>query len=478
MAWNQLEIDNSNVSFACLGFFCILFCLVSRLIKEKFYIGEATLAAIFGLIIGPHALNWVNPYNWGNFNYITLEISRIILCIELVAVGIELPPKYIFRNAYAIFLQLFFSMIIGWLVFAAFIHLILPDYSFTWGLLISACVTATDPVLAQEVIGKSKFAAEFVPTHIRHLITAESGCNDGLAVPFVFLAVDLIIDAGDSHRIAKDFICITVLYQCLFGSIFGFIIGYALSWAFRLSQKLDWINREFKVLFVIMIGLFITGITPLLGVDELLAAFFAGCGFVWDDWLENGELLLEQESFMDSFDCFLNMAYFIYFGASVSWENFNNHLLHLDVWRLILIAIVFLVLRRFPPVLAYYKLSPDIHSFKEAIFVSHFGPIGVSGLFACILAISKLEKFALDTEETPIADITVPNEVPLSHLINTVFPVVSFIVTVSVIVYGLSAPLIVFYKFIKEKYITKSIDNQTSLEMETDIIELNKIHKL
>ena len=39
--------------------------------------------------------------------------------------------------------------------------------------------------------------------------------------------------------------------------------------------------------------------------------------------------------------------------------------------------------------------------------------------------------------------------------------------SVSVIVYGLSAPIIVFYKFIKAKYLTKSIDNQTTLETVT-----------
>lgn len=61
--------------------------------------------------------------------------------------------------------------------------------SYTWlefsaSLLISACITATDPILAQSVVS-GKFAQR-VPGHLRNLLSAESGCNDGMAFPFYF----------------------------------------------------------------------------------------------------------------------------------------------------------------------------------------------------------------------------------------------------------------------------------------------------
>jgi CPA1 family monovalent cation:H+ antiporter len=447
MVWSQLNPDKTHIAFACLGFFTFFFALCSCFIKEKIFFGEAPLSTIYGLIIGPHCLNWFNPYNWNNFLSNTLEISRVLLCIELVAVGIELPPKYIYKHFLAIFYLLSFAMIVGWLVFAAFVYLLIPGYSFAWGLLISACVTATDPVLAQAIIGKSKFAADRVPNHIKRLLTAESALNDGLAVPFVYLALNIIIHAGHPNEIAKDFIITTILYECIFGSFFGFLFGYLASWLVRLSKKYNLIDKESNIFFSLTMSFFLTGISPILGIDDLLASFFAGCAFVWDDWLDRSN---EEESFIDSLDVFLNITYFVYFGSIIPWDQFNNSDLGLNCWRLIILAIVFLILRRFPAVIMHYKINPDIHSLKEAIFVGHFGPIGVSGLFACILAISDLEATALHIKHGPVVG-DVGKNVEFSQLINTVYPLVSYLVVVSLVVHGSSAAFIVFSSFLKRK---------------------------
>lgn len=447
MVWNQLDPDRTHVAYACLGFFTVLFALCSSVVKEKLFFGEATVSAVFGLVIGPHCFGWFDPHAWGNPLYNTLEISRILLCIELVAVGIELPPRYVYHKRTPLCTLLFFAMVVGWLVFAAFVHWLVPGYSFAWGLLVSACVTATDPVLAQAIIGKSKFASKYVPLHLKRLLTAESACNDGLAVPFVYLALNIIVHSGNSSQIAKNFICITVLYECLFGCVLGASLGYASSWAVRLAKKYDLIDNESNIFFPVAVAFFCAGISPILGIDDLLASFCAGCGFVWDDWYVRRR---EDESFIDSLDVFLNISYFIYFGSIVPWEQFNNAALGLNAWRLVVLAIVFLTLRRFPAVLMHYKINPEIRSFKEAIFVGHFGPIGVSGIFACILAISDLEVDALGVAHGPVVG-DVPDNVKMAQLINSIFPLVSFLVVVSIIVHGSSAAFIVFSSHLKKK---------------------------
>lgn len=442
MVWSQLDPDKTHLVSACLGFFSFWLAISSSFVKERLYLGEAPVSAIFGLIVGPHCLDWINPYKWDNILYNTLEISRIVLCVELVAVGMDLPPKFIWFKAKSILLLLSFAMIIGWLVFAAFIYAIFPKYHFTWGLLISACVTATDPVLAQAIIGKSKFAQQRVPEHIRNLLTAESACNDGLAVPFVYLALNLIVHANNGKEIAKDFICVTVLYQCVFGCLVGVIVGYGASWLVRISRKSDWIDKESNIFFPLTMAFFLAGISPILGIDDLLSSFCAGTAYVWDDWLDRSD---EETSFMDSLDVFLNIGYFIYFGTLVPWDQFNNVDLGMNAWRLILLAIVFLTLRRFPAVIMHYKLNPEIHSLKEAIFVGHFGPIGVSGMFACILAIADLETTSLKIKHGPIVG-NVAENIEWSNLTNTVFTMVCFLVVVSIIVHGLSAAAIVLYE--------------------------------
>ncbi len=51
------------------------------------------------------------------------------------------------------------------------------------------CVLDTQPTQSslQAVVG-GKYADKHVPAHLRHLLAAESGCNDGAAFPFLYLA--------------------------------------------------------------------------------------------------------------------------------------------------------------------------------------------------------------------------------------------------------------------------------------------------
>lgn len=70
--------------------------------------------------------------------------------------------------------------------------------------MIAAAVTPTDPILAQAVIG-GKFADKHVPAHVRHMLAAESGCNDGAAFPFLGIALYLTLDKSDGHAVGHWF---------------------------------------------------------------------------------------------------------------------------------------------------------------------------------------------------------------------------------------------------------------------------------
>jgi NhaP-type Na+/H+ or K+/H+ antiporter len=75
----------------------VLFGLFSSFIKETLRLGEAPVATVVGIIIGPHALNLFNPYSWGGLdnekvtNEITLEVTRVVIALSVFAVGVELP---------------------------------------------------------------------------------------------------------------------------------------------------------------------------------------------------------------------------------------------------------------------------------------------------------------------------------------------------------------------------------------------------
>lgn len=95
-------------------------------------------------------------------------------------------------------------MIIGWLVSAGFIYALIPGLDFLGALVVAACVTPTDPILAASVVGKGKFAQEHVPSHIRHILQAESGANDGAAFPFLYLVCSGLINRLSCYCFAKN----------------------------------------------------------------------------------------------------------------------------------------------------------------------------------------------------------------------------------------------------------------------------------
>ncbi|KAF2838108.1 hypothetical protein M501DRAFT_1017137 [Patellaria atrata CBS 101060] len=448
MAWEHLSINKPHLVYIILGGFTSLFMLCSSIIKEKFYIGEATVATICGIIFGPHAANLIDPSTWGNVDQITLEFSRIVLVVQCFAVGVELPKAYMEKHWRSVTFLLIPVMTFGWLMTSLFIWWILRSH-LDWldSLCIAACVTATDPVLASSVVGKGKFAKR-VPKHLRDLLSAESGCNDGMAFPFIYLAVYLIRYRPDASEVAFHWICYTVLYECIFGAIYGVIIGYLARRAIRYAHEHDLIDRESFLVFYFVLALFCAGSGSLLGMDDLLVGFACGVGFSNDGWfLEK----TEESHVSNVIDLLINLAFFVYFGTIIPWASFNSEILGLSPWRLVVIGILVLFFRRIPIMLALKPVIPDLKTWREAMFAGHFGPIGVGALFVAILARAELE-----TEETtPLAVIPEPG-FPHLNIIEIIWPVTTFLVVVSIVVHGSSIAVFTLGKHINTLTITLS----------------------
>lgn len=216
MHFHPFAVSTPHILYACLGGFVVFFGMFSLFIREKLYIGEACWAFLFGVIIGPYGANIVDPRSWGNSeestNDFTLEFTRIVIAIGVFAVGVELPKKYMYRHWRSLFFLLVPVMTWGWFVSAALIYALIPNLNFLSALAIAACLTPTDPILAAAIIG-GKYADKHVPAHLRHLIAAESGSNDGAAYPFLYFALYLTLDRTTGAALKDWFL---VSWLCAF----------------------------------------------------------------------------------------------------------------------------------------------------------------------------------------------------------------------------------------------------------------------
>ena len=90
---------------------------------------------------------------------------------------------------------------------------------------------------------------------------------------------------------------------------------------------------------------------------------------------------IEDSNFSSTVDLLANSAIFLYLGVSMPFSAWADASLTLTPWRLVLLAISILALRRIPCIFALQWFIPDIKTKREALFSGHFGPMGVGAIF-------------------------------------------------------------------------------------------------
>ncbi|KAE8539786.1 hypothetical protein D1P53_003723 [Cryptococcus gattii VGV] len=415
-AFHPFEVTVPHLAYAFLGGFVVIFGMVSLFVKEKLYVGEAPIATLVGIIIGPHCLNLFNPLAWGGGSEstaddITLEVTRVVIAISVFAVGVELPKplgKGIHEAALAVAL-----------LSSGSLHGVGMD-----GLRPPHLGPDTGPNIPRLALIGGKFADKHVPAHIRHLLSAESGSNDGAAFPFLYIALYLLLDSSPGHAVGEWFY-MTWAYEIILGVVIGAILGFCARKFMKFAERKRLIDRQSYVAQYVSLAVLSIGVTSLLGSDDLLSAFACGCAFAWDGFFNKAT---EDAVFSNVIDLLFNCAAFIYIGAIIPFNNFND-LPDLRVWRLVVLAILILLVRRLPSIIACYRFIPDIKTFREALFTGWFGPMGVGAVFISTLARSSLPEGEPDK-----------NTEAVDRLKAVIMPVTLFLVLSSIVTHGMSIP--------------------------------------
>ncbi|KAF1943361.1 hypothetical protein EJ02DRAFT_142832 [Clathrospora elynae] len=434
-----LALNNFNIVCATLGGFITVFGLVSYLLKEKFYLSEALISLVAGLIFSPHATNWIKPSEYALndpevLDTITLYFTRLVLGVQLVLAGVQLPSRYLKTEWKSLALLLGPGMTVMWLVTSLLVFALVPHISFLQALAVGACVTPTDPVLSNSIV-KGKFADKNIPKELQKIIVAESGANDGLGYPFLFLPLYLIQHIGhggqgsdNSTRVAVGLWFgetwgYTIILSVVYGATVGWIAKELLHWA----EEKKYVDRESFLVFAITLALFIVGTVGMVGSDDVLACFIAGNTFTWDDWFR---LETMDDSFQPTIDMLLNVSIFIWFGAVCPWSSFAHNAV-IPLYRLISLGILVLLFRRPPIIFAMHKQIHQIEQRRQALFVGFFGPIGVSAVFYLIISLEFLRGIKVDGVVREDA----------AFLMEVMNVVIWFLVICSIVVHGLSIPM-------------------------------------
>ncbi|KAG0767784.1 hypothetical protein G6F62_000682 [Rhizopus arrhizus] len=438
------EFSTFTIAIAILSGFILLFGYVSMFIKERCFLSEAFVALVVGIIAGPLVSNGFNPLSWDDHDEITKELTRCILAIQVMTVGIELPKHYMKKEWLTMFILLVPIMVFMWLVSGLFIWWLIPPLDYLHSLVIAACVCPTDPILANSVV-KGRFAEKHVPCHIRNALSAESGANDGMAFPFLFLSLFLISEHNVGTAIGK-WVYITCLFQITLSCIIGIVVGYVARIILQWSERNHLIDKPSFLCFAIALALFLMSMTGFSGSDDLLACFVAGNAFSWDDWFRQET---EEAHFQEVIDMMLNLSVFVYIGAIIPWSDFDNTHIGLEPWRLVVIALLILLFRRLPVMLILKPVMPAMTTYWEALFSGWFGPMGVGAVFLSTIAKEDMLEIFEEPESQPVT-------------IELISPVVLFIVLASTLVHGTTIPLFKLGDRIRTRTLSIASSSSTS----------------
>lgn len=368
-------MEQFNVALVTIGTLTLVMSLGAGLIHGKVYfLSEPMAAVVLGIVIGPSGFGLVRLSLWGDTFTIIEQFARLTVGLAVMAAALRIPQRYIRKNIRAMGMILVPGMIGMWLVSGLLVYALLGVQPWI-ALLVGGIVTPTDPVLAGTIVTGTA-AEEYIPDSIRNVLTGESGANDGLAYPLVFLPI--LVLKHSPERALTDWVVRTLLWEVGFAVLAGLSIGAAAGWIEREFRDYAILEETSLLSVTVALTFAVLGGIKLLGSDGILAAFAAGLTFnQFADASDEADEQKIQETVLRLF----TFPIFVLFGTILPWEQWSAL-----GWAGIGLAAGVLLFRRLPMVLVFERFVGPIEGRAGTLFAGWFGPIGIAALFYTMVA--------------------------------------------------------------------------------------------
>ncbi|MGB5453349.1 MAG: cation:proton antiporter [Sedimenticolaceae bacterium] len=242
--------------------------------------------------------------------------------------------------------------------------------------LLEIAILATMLAPTDAALGKAVVTDESVPVNIREGLNVESGLNDGICVPilFVFLALAAgSVGEGPPRGFALTLVAEEVGIGCAVGLGLS-LIGARL---IRHSAERGWITETWRQLPVVALAVAAFALAQVLGGSGFIAAFVGGLLFGALVKQHKHRLLLAAEGTGDT----LALITWVVFGAAVVGQSVGSF-----SWQTMAYAVLSLTVVRMLPVflaLAGFKLRTD-----EKLFMGWFGPRGLASIVFAVIVLN------------------------------------------------------------------------------------------
>ncbi len=263
-----------------------------------------------------------------------------------------------------------FAMPLTILALAALAHAVL-GLGLAAALLLAAALAPTDPVLASDVqVGPPHQGEE---DEVRYALTSEAGLNDGLAFPFVNLALALAVFADTGNPWLAEWLLVDVLWKLAAGLVVGVLIGRGLGWlTFRVPNRarLSSTGDGFVALGITAVAY---GLAEAVHCYGFVAVFVAAVAFRAVERRHDYHVTLH--AFVEQLERLLMMGLLVLLGGALS----ACSLLEALDWRAWLFALAALFFVR--PMIAWVSLLGCPRPARERAVIAFFGVRGLGSVY-------------------------------------------------------------------------------------------------
>ncbi|MEP5764665.1 MAG: cation:proton antiporter [Halieaceae bacterium] len=349
---------------ATLTVFAFIFAAIAGRVERSFVTGPM-IFIIFGLLAGPVGLGFMD------LDIKTVELRvladltlALVLFIDAANADLNILRSHsrIPRRMLLLGLPLCIALgtYVGTLVF--------PAVS-----LFELCLLATMLAATDAALGKGVVSNKAVPARVREGLNAESGLNDGLCVPVLF--VFLALATGATHQDESTELALTLVAEELGIGVLVAAVLVTLGVAIlRFCERRDWITTIWLQIPVVTLALACFATAQTLHGSGYIAAFTGGLLFGYLAKDKTHKLVLAGEGISE----LLAMLTWVVFGAAVMGQYWANM-----TWDVVLYSLLSLTVIRMLPVVIALTGSGEI--FETKLFLAWFGPRGLASIVFLII---------------------------------------------------------------------------------------------
>ena len=352
---------------AILALFILVYSSVAGKV-ERTWVSGPIVFTTFGLLIGPVGLDLLS-FETDRETIRTLAELTLALVLFTDAAGADMG---VLRKTEALPTRLLLiglpmTILLGFGVGV----LLFGGLSLFEVALLATMLAPTDAAL-----GKGVVTNEAVPDAVRQGLNVESGLNDGICVPILFVFLALATGKGGEGG-PWNLAMMLVAKQIGIGLAVGLVLATMAGLLLNFAKGQQWLTHTWIQVPVVALALGCFAVAQLLGGSGFIAAFTGGLLFGVLAKQARDELLRAAEGTGDT----LALITWVIFGSAVVGQAVGNF-----SWVILLYAMLSLTLIRILPV--FLVLTGMGMSTESKLFVGWFGPRGLASIVFGVIVVN------------------------------------------------------------------------------------------